>query len=233
VIAPGERADVIIDFTGVPVGTNFILDNNARAPDPMGAPPDPQTVRQIMQFRVVPLTGPDNSVIPAVLNTIPTLTPGPATRSMTLNEVEGPAGPIGAFLDGRGWMEEITETPTVGTTEVWEIINLTGDAHPIHLHLVQFQLLSRQKFQTNKYLKVYSALNPIIPVPDGNTYTRVAVGPYLQGAPVGPDPNEAGWKDTFRMNPGEVTRELHFHLMPLRSLGMYGTAIFWSTRRTI
>ncbi len=205
-MAPGERADVIIDFTGVPVGTNFILHNSARAPDPNGAPPDPQTVAQIMQFRVVPQTGPDNSVIPAVLNTIPTLTPGPVTRSMTLNEVMGMGGPLGAFLDGRGWMGAITEMPEVGSTEVWELINLTGDAHPIHLHLVQFQLLNRQKFQVNKYMKAYSALNPIIPVPDSATYTRVPVGPYLQGPPIPPDPNEAGWKDTFKANPGEVTR---------------------------
>ena len=207
VIAPGERADIIIDFTGVPVGTTFILDNNAKAPYPAGAPPDPRTLAQIMQFRVVPLTGTDNSVIPAVLNTIPTLTPSVATRSLTLNEVAAAGGPTGMYLNGRGYCDTlVTETPTVGTTEVWEIINLTADTHPIHLHLVQFQLLNRQKFQLNKYMKVYSALNPIIPVPANATYTPLPVGPYLQGAPIPPDSNEMGWKDTFRANPGEVTR---------------------------
>jgi FtsP/CotA-like multicopper oxidase with cupredoxin domain len=203
-MAPGERADVIIDFSGYAVGTQFILDNNAKAPFPNGAPANPQTVRQIMQFRVVPLTAPDPSVIPASITTIPTLTPGPITRTLTLNEVMAMGGgPVAMFLDGKMWDAPLTENPTSGTTEIWEIINLTADTHPIHLHLVQFQPLNRQKFQTNKYLKAYSALNPVIPA---DVTINPAIAPYLQGTPVPPDANEVGWKDTFRMNPGEVSR---------------------------
>jgi len=205
-LAPGERADVIVDFTGLAVGTQIPLTNSAKAPFPNGTPADPQTVGQVMLFRVVQLTAPDTSVIPPTLNTIPTLTPTALTRTLTLNEVMGPGGPIALFLDGKMWMAPVTETPLRGSTEIWEIVNLTADTHPIHVHLVQFHLLNRQKFQTNKYLKAYAAVNPIIPVPDGVTYNPVPVDPYLQGAPVGPDPNEAGWKDTVRMNPGEVTR---------------------------
>ena len=212
-IAPGERADIVVDFSGLAVGTQILLTNDAKTPFPKGAPADPQTVSQIMQFRVVPLTGTDTSVIPATLNTIPTLTPGPVTRTLTLNEVMGPGGPLAMFLDGKMWDTAVTENVKLGSTEIWEVINLTADTHPIHLHLVQFQLLSRQRFQTNKYLKAYSAANPVIPIPiDPDTgeplvtYNPVPVASYLQGKPVGPDPNEAGWKDTLRMNPGEVTR---------------------------
>ncbi len=208
-LAPGERADVIVDFTGLAVGTRILLTNSAKAPFPNGAPADPQTVGQIMQFRVVALTAPDSSTIPANLNpSFFRLTPGAGTptRSLTLNEVMGPAGPVALFLDGKMWDAPVTETPALGSTEVWEIINLTADTHPIHLHLVQFQLLNRQRLQVNKYLKAYTAANPVIPVPAGGIYQPVAVGPFLQDGIVPPDPNEAGWKDTFRMNPGEVTR---------------------------
>ena len=205
-LAPGERADVVIDFTGLAVGTQILLANNAKAPFPGGAPADPRTVGQITLFKVVSLTAPDTSVIPATLNTITPLTGTVATRTLTLNEVMGPGGPLAMFLDGKMWDAPVTENPTLGSTETWEIINLTADTHPIHLHLVQFQILSRQGFQVNKYLKAYTAANPIIPVPPGVTYTPVPVGPYLQRGLVPPAANEAGWKDTVRMNPGEVTR---------------------------
>jgi len=184
-------------------GTNYILKNTARSPYPKGAPVDPQTTGQIMQFRVVALTGPDYSTLPAAINTIPPLTGATVTRTLTLNEVMGPGGPLAMFLDGKMWDGTITENPIVGSTEIWEIINLTADTHPIHLHLVQFQPLSRQRFQTNKYLKAYNALNPVIPA---EITVNPPIGPYLQATPIPPDPNEAGWKDTFRMNPGEVSR---------------------------
>jgi FtsP/CotA-like multicopper oxidase with cupredoxin domain len=201
-LAPGERADIIIDFTGLPVGTQLILTNDAKTPYPNGAPADPQTVGQIMQFRVVNLTAPDNSVIPAILNNTVPLTGATVTRTLTLNEVMGMGGPLAMYLDGKMWKDAPTETPQVGTTEIWQIVNLTADAHPIHLHLVQFQLLSRQKFQLNKYLKDYNALNPVIPAMQT---VNPPIAAYLQGKPTGPDPNETGWKDTYRMNPGEVT----------------------------
>jgi FtsP/CotA-like multicopper oxidase with cupredoxin domain len=204
-LAPGERADVIIDFSGLPVGTRLTLDNNAKAPFPMGTAVDPRTVGQIMQFRVVPLTGPDNSSIPATINTIPTLTPGPVPRTLTLNEVEGANGPLMALLDGKMWHADITEYPELGSTEVWQLVNTTGDAHPIHIHLVQFQLLNRQAFNTHLYMEAYEEANPELPA---ETTVVVSVEPYLQGQPSPPDSNERGWKDTFRMNPGEVTRVL-------------------------
>ena len=204
-LAPGERADVIIDFSRLKPGTKFLMENNAKGPYPNGAPADPQTVGQIMQFRVVPLTGTDNSVIPATLNNITPLTGAVNTRVLTLNETMGPAGPTGMYLNGKMMMDMASEMPTVGTTEIWQIVNLTMDAHPIHSHLVQFQLVNRQKFQMIKYMKQYMTLNPVIPVPMGQNTTNPPVAQYLQGAPIPPDANERGWKDTYRCNPGEVT----------------------------
>jgi FtsP/CotA-like multicopper oxidase with cupredoxin domain len=268
-LAPGERADVIVDFTGFAPGTNFLLKNSAKAPFPKGTAPDPRTVGQIMQFRVVAATGAaDNTCNPALaagaagacaLRPAPmvrlvnpatgTLAPGLAAakkRQLTLVEVMGMAGPLEVLVNNTKWAgkkattglpvagsfdgsyapamglspNSITEGPQVGSTEVWEIINLTADAHPIHLHLVQFQLLNRQPFQAGKYTAAYNALFPggIFAPGDGPPllYTAVnadnaiggnpAVSRYLQGSPVPPALNEAGWKDTVVMHPGEVTR---------------------------
>jgi FtsP/CotA-like multicopper oxidase with cupredoxin domain len=205
-MAPGERAEVIIDFAGYPQGTEFILRNTAKAPFPKGAAPDPQTSGQIMLFRVVAPTGPDDSVIPASLVTVNRLSNPSLTRVMTLNEMMGEGGPLGALLNGMTFHDSpITEYPTLGATEMWEIVNLTGDAHPIHIHLVQFQLLNRQRVNVAKYQAAFDEANPELPTDD---YVPVPVGPYLKGKPYPADANERGWKDTFRMNPGEVTRIL-------------------------
>jgi len=112
-----------------------------------------------------------------------------------------------------------SELPQEGETEIWEIVNMTADAHPIHLHLVQFQLLSRQKYDARKYLADYETAfggtiihgegppnDYNVPNGDGAVGGNPAVGPYLRGAVKPPDANEAGWKDTVRMLPGEVTR---------------------------
>jgi len=248
-LAPGERADVIIDFGAFPAGTQFILYNSARAPYPKGAPVDPNTTGQIMKFVVGagPVTDPSynpaTGVSPRLVPMVP-LAPTlgqPNTplkiRQLTLNEVMGPGGPLEVLLNNTKWdgmhspnAGGDTELPRVGSTEVWEIINITADAHPIHLHLVQFQLLNRQRFQTNKYLKAYNAAFPAVTfhgvnypggvfVPaygppmayDPGTPGAILGGnpditPYLQGKVMPPAPNEAGWKDTAIMYPGEVTR---------------------------
>ncbi len=88
---------------------------------------------------------------------------------------------------GRAYLDFPTEIIEAGSTEVWEIINNTGDTHPIHFHLVNVQVLSRQAF-------------------DAEGYTGGA--PKLAGPAKAPDTNELGWKETVRMNPGEVTRVL-------------------------
>ncbi len=127
-------------------------------------------------------------------------------------------------LDNMGMPTFYSELPQEGATEVWEIINLTADAHPIHLHLAQFQLLNRQAFNANKYNGAYAAAFPGLayipaygpPLPYNSTAAPAAgpgtvggnpdVTPFLQGKPRPPELNEAGWKDTVVMYPGEVTR---------------------------
>ncbi len=89
----------------------------------------------------------------------------------------------GSISNGRG--DSATETPRVGSTEVWEVANLTGDAHPIHIHLIQFQVISRQPFDVNTYLTDWIASFP------GGTFNgfTFAPGVYIPG--FGPPSNYA------------------------------------------
>ncbi len=157
-----ERADVIVDFTGMPVGTQLYLINEGPDEPFGGGEPgeefeaaDPATTGQVMRFTVVPLASRDTSVPPDQL-TLPTLTPlGPATttRRVSLNEEDsavlegvGPRAALLGTLDASGhpvhlgWDDPITEHPALGATEIWELHNFTEDAHPIHIHEVQFQV---------------------------------------------------------------------------------------------
>ncbi len=228
-LAPAERADLIVDFRNVPAESTLILYSDAPAPFPMGdarndySPDNTKTpsskkgfgpnTRTLLQIRVKARVGSADPPItlPATLTpTDPFLiaqTPGMPTpvptgvpvRRLTLNEDFDEHGRLIQFLGtdqpvnpgakdllfGREYLSTPTEVIPAGSTEVWEIINLTGDTHPIHFHLVNVQVLSRQAFFENQY---------------------AGGAPRLSGAPIAPDLNELGWKETVRMNPGEVTR---------------------------
>jgi spore coat protein A len=98
---------------------------------------------------------------------------------------------------GRGYMDTPTEVVHPGAIEVWQIMNLTADTHPIHFHLVNVQLIQRQPIQGD---------------PSGWSYT---------GAPIPPDDNEVGWKETVRANPGEITTVImQFNLPNLPTAAM-------------
>jgi spore coat protein A len=187
-LAPAERADVIVHFSDLD-GEKITITNDANAPFPDGDPVDEHTA-SVMQFRVsLPLLAPDTSVLPARLRAVPRIPEASATvvRSMGLREQKDEdEEPILVIIDGKDWDDPVSETPHLGTSEVWRLINATGDAHPMHLHLVQFQVLDRQPFDVETYL----ANGELV-------FTEPAVPP---------DPNELGWKDTVRANPGEVTR---------------------------
>lgn len=206
-LGPSERADILIDFSKLKPGTTIRLTNDANSPFPNGRPPDPETVGQIMQFTVVGLRTVKPKKLPAKLNKIPVLTPDVPKKLLTLNIVrQNDQMPLELLLDGQRWGAPISELPIVGSTVEWEIINLTGGAHPIHIHLLQFQIKNMQKFDRASYSEAWTKLNgeppllhPTIPLP---------VEPFLEGNPIEPPPNESGWKDTVLMNPGEVTRLL-------------------------
>src|SRR5215471_3975658 len=235
-VAPGERADLLVDFRGVPAGSKFQWYNNANAPYPSG----PNSVhrggvplKQIMQFTVGTAAGfsppagtPAANLATATLRSgaqaIQPLTPTPgAVRNMFLNEVIDPvtATPAEVLLnnltfknaDGTSRTAGIA-TPKLNTVEVWQIVNTTMDAHPIHLHLTQFQVLNRQNIDSAAYL---AAVNPNLPNPSaGGTGVQGSNGSlpppdpakFVNGGVKPPAANETGWKDTVQVNPGEVVR---------------------------
>ncbi len=185
-IAPAERFDVIIDFSGAD-GKFFILNNDAKAPFPDG---DDIIPTDVMLFKVGKhARGRDTASLPKSLAPVPLLNPSSAvkTRDLVLSELDS-ADPYGNPIVGlinAPWEDPVTETPKAGSVEIWRLINITEDAHPIHVHLVEFQILDRQPFDTSQY-------------PDHLVFT----GPRVQ-----PLPNERpAFKDTVKSFPGEVTR---------------------------
>ena len=108
------------------------------------------------------------------------------TRTLTLDQYNDPSGKVmRMLLNGTHWDMPITEKPMLGSIEMWRFVNLTPDPHPIHLHLVRFQILGRREFDLEAYQKSKSLR---------------FVGPSRP-----PDPNESGWKDTVRCPPKTVT----------------------------
>ena len=196
-LAPAERVDVVVDFSDPALaGRTIVLANDAPTPFPRGESPDTDTAGVVMAFRVVEARSdvPD-SVLPARLRApIVALEPaGATTRQLLLAEEKDGHGRVLPLLGTASegplrWDDTITEAPRLNSTEIWSIINATDDAHPIHLHLVQFQILDRQPFDTGTF------------VPGQPGTLKLSADRVL------PQAGEAGWKDTAVMNPGEVTR---------------------------
>jgi bilirubin oxidase len=213
-MAPAERADVIVDFSAFKPGDQITLLN--LGPDsPFGSLPidpadvaDPETTGKVMQFRVVEATGAGNAgVIPQQLPAIEPLSTSLPDRDLTLNEMMYEAAdiPVEANL-GTGaegpleFFDPITENPMLGDTEVWRFVNLTADAHPIHPHLVAFQVLNRIPFDKQAY---QDAQDAYLDDKEGDPPDPID---FVTGDPEPPAPWEAGWKDTVSAPPDYITR---------------------------
>jgi spore coat protein A, manganese oxidase len=187
-MAPGERFDVIVDFSGYE-GKSFSLINDAPAPYTMGGQ---FLADDVMLFKVTkPLSGKDSSAVPDMLLPFEPLNPTFATRERLLlvSEQERPSDGyvIIGLLGNARWHEPITEDPKAGSTEIWSFVNITGDVHPLHVHLVQFQVLNRQSFDVPTYEQTGKLV--------------------FTGRPMAPESNERpARKDTVKSYPGYVTR---------------------------
>jgi spore coat protein A, manganese oxidase len=220
-IAPAERADILVDFSTAAPGARIVLLNTANQPFPGGDPNDPNTTGQVLRFEVDHSAPIHPHPLPAKLMDIPTLveTEGIGNPKLfTLNEQESDTGdPVAVLIDGQHFEKDITEVPKVGTTEAWYLQNLTEDAHPIHIHLVEFQLEDRQEIDVERFKAYWESLNgstlPLDhPTIRANVETPVfdpATGTthdFLTGPSEPPSPRESGWKDTFVVPPGKITR---------------------------
>ena len=210
-MGPGERYDILVDFSSLPTGTEVLLRTDAVAPYPDGPKTDPETEGQIMKFSVTSTKGFSAKQLPDYLNPLlpadkpfPTLIPDAPVRILTLDELAGAYGPSIGLLDGQRWAGAVSELPVEGTTEDWALINLTEDAHDIHLHLVQFQLVGRQSIDWKSYEAKWVEVNGE-PLPFTKPTIPVDYIPYLQEAMPSPKPLEQGWKDTIIVWPHTVT----------------------------
>ena len=170
---PAERADVVIDFARF-AGKTLQLRHESQG---------------ILEFRVGTAARRDTSALPAALRPVVRIDPATAVhdRTLTLNESDDANGnAMQMLLDGKRWSDPVTENPRQNSIETWSFVNLTGDAHPIHLHLVRFQVIDRRPFD----LFAWSAHRKLV----------------FTGPPVPPEPQELGWKDTVRADAGMVTR---------------------------
>ena len=176
-MAPAERADVVVDF-GKLAGTTVLLKSQAL---------------ELMQIRVAPRTKAAVTLparqLPGALRPVKRIARSAAvkTRTLTLNTYTDPKSHMMMMLlNGTYWHQPITEKPVLGSTEIWEFVNLTEDTHPIHLHLVRFQVLNRQAFDVDEHL---------------------ASGKIrFSGLELPPNDNERGWKDTVQCDSGLITR---------------------------
>jgi spore coat protein A len=195
VLAPGERADVIVDFRRY-AGRAIVLKNH-RPPRPVASPaPGLESVMQIRVATTVSVPGPAS--IPARLPGRKAELAAPVTtRYLTLNEVEPEEQGWALNINGARFDEPATEMPKAGTVEDWVYINLTGDTHPLHLHLVTFQVIGRTPFNADAYADAFGAPEG---VPGGIDPTPFATGPMQA-----PAPEERGFKDTVKVNPGFFT----------------------------
>jgi spore coat protein A len=195
-----------VDFSAL-AGKNLVLNNNAVTPFPVGAKVTRGTTDRIMQFRVVPPTSLDTSFKPTgnyVLRrgagagaaelplTIGTMTAN-NVRKVALFEMMDEFGRMQPMLGTpagfKMFMDPVTEVIKLGNTEVWEIFNNTPDAHPIHLHLVKFQLINRQGFT--------ATLDPLTGAMSKIKYAKKVTAPTAM---------ELSWQDTIIVYPGEVVR---------------------------
>ncbi|MCF6137447.1 multicopper oxidase family protein [Pseudalkalibacillus berkeleyi] len=187
-LSPGERIDVIVDFSTFKDKT-IIMENRAPTPFPDGRSPDPNTTGRIMAFKVTKrLKQKDLTIIPYQLNKIKFYKENQSSRTRYLSLIHTKdqySRPL-MLLDDLRWDDPITENPKLGSIEIWSLINISDDTHPIHLHLIQFQILDRQPFDVEHF----------------NETGEIK----YSGEKRGPEITESGWKDIANSHPGEVTR---------------------------
>ena len=209
---PADRADVIVDFTGFE-GRHLVL-RNVRLPEGVVSPAFPN-LPLIMQFRVgTRVTSPGPSAIPTSLpGSLPTYGASARERFITLEEVlDGEDEPIRSEIDGLRFEDPVNIQVPAGDIEDWLLINLSADTHPIHLHLPQFQVLSRRPIDVAAYQEALDQARAAgEPNPDP--------APFYTGDALPRQTDDEGFKDTVSANPGVVTRIRSLFELPPGAIG--------------
>ncbi|CAL4951207.1 unnamed protein product [Urochloa decumbens] len=208
-VAVAEAFDVVVDFSAVSAEAAVELElvNTAPYPYPDGDAPGHLTGK-VMKFVVappsrVPADGGDRSrVVPAArLPEYVKVGEEEAVKKryivMYEYEDETTGSPTHLYINGKRPEDPATETPAAGTTEVWEVINLTQDNHPLHLHLAAFQAVrARGLVGVEEFRRCMGRLNDA---------ARCGVGRHAVGEEVAVPEHERTWKNVVKIAPGFVT----------------------------
>jgi len=173
ILAPGERADIVIDFSSL-AGERMVLKSDAF---------------EIMQFCVANQKPMPAYLPPASLRSVSAIAESAAvkTRRLPIYEMKTATGDsMMMLLNGMHWHDPVSEKPVLDSVEIWELVNTTEDSHPVHLHLVRFQILDRRPFNEAWYFRTGEL--------------------RFSGPAEPPEPYERGWKDTVRAHSNTVTR---------------------------
>ncbi|KAK6921264.1 Multicopper oxidase, type 1 [Dillenia turbinata] len=207
-LSPSEIADVVIDFSTT-TANESILTNDAPYPFPSGNLVDSLNGK-VMRFIIAPGAPdpPDDSQVPPTLKSYPTPMTYKAvtTRYIVLYEY-GPSGnPTHLYINGKRFEDPVTETPKSGTTEIWNVINLTNDNHPLHIHLGTFQATKVQQLvNINTFTACMASLNDAV---------SCNVSSYATGSLFSIPPYEKTWKNTVKIEPGcQTTIVVQFNVV--------------------
>ncbi|KAH9300965.1 hypothetical protein KI387_012548 [Taxus chinensis] len=201
-LGPSEIADLIIDFSYSSTDA-AILTNSAEYPYPSGDPVDDLSSR-VMKFVIEGPAGfdpeGDRTRIPDKLVECPRPKRDAAihTRYISFYEYESSTGePTHLFINGLPFDAAATETPKQGSSEVWHVINLTEDNHPLHIHLAlffvvqQIEILDLEEFKSCMDQK--------------NDAVKCDIQKHAKGKTVAVAGPDSGWKNVYKMEPGFMT----------------------------
>ncbi|XP_041009884.1 multicopper oxidase LPR1 [Juglans microcarpa x Juglans regia] len=200
-LGPSEITDVVVDFS-MSKNDTAILANNAPYPYPSGDPVN-EVNSKVVKFDILNHQEFDTWQVPKKLieYPAPSLSSVSRTRYIAMYEYTSDIDePIHLYLNGKPYEAPVTETPRVGATEIWNIINLTEDNHPLHIHLGLFKTLDQTRLVNLEEFK--SCMTKI------NDAIKCQISKHARGKKIEVLAHEKGWKNVYKMTPGVVTRIL-------------------------
>ncbi|CAN8304361.1 unnamed protein product [Cochlearia groenlandica] len=202
-LSPSEIVDVVVDFAKSPSRT-AVLENDAPYPYPNGDPVNEENGK-VMKFTINDQREIDTCTIPDKLVEYPFADVSNAvlTRYISMYEyVSKSDEPTHLFVNGLPYNAPVTETPKCGTSEVWEVINLTEDNHPLHIHLGLFKVVKQTALLAAGLEEFKECMT------EHNDAVKCNIEKYARGKKTSVTAHERGWKNVFKMMPGHVTRIL-------------------------
>lgn len=198
-MGPSEISDVVVDFSKSK-SNSVILHNGAAYPFPGGDPVN-ENNSKVMKFIISGKREYDSSRVPKKLLKYPApkLSEVSKTRYIAMYEYASAIDePLHLYINALSYDDPVTEKPKVGTTEIWNVINLTEDNHPLHIHLGLFKVLDQTNITNIDEFR--DCMNKL------NNAEKCNIEKYATGKKLSVEPYEKGWKNVYKMQPGVLTK---------------------------